>query len=184
MRNFHINLYRDLLGIIRGKSMTVSVVMATYNGAEFIVEQLDTIREQSRPADELIICDDGSTDKTVEIAQAYISEHGLEEKWRIYENQVNLGYANNFRHAASLATGDLLFFADQDDRWDIEKICVMEKIMQENEDCFVLCTDYLPWNYGNSDVKIPGSVKERMTNSGILEKVSISNRSLYIGAIG
>ena len=64
--------------------MTVSVVMATYNGAEFIVEQLDTIREQSRPVDELIICDDGSTDKTVEIAQAYISEHGLKEKWRIF----------------------------------------------------------------------------------------------------
>ncbi len=164
--------------------MTVSVVMATYNGAEFIVEQLDTIREQSRPVDELIICDDGSTDKTVEIAQAYISEHGLKEKWRIFENPVNLGYANNFHHAASLATGDLLFFADQDDRWDIEKISVMEKIMQENEDCVVLCSDYLPWNNGNREVKIPKSVKERMTDSGILEKVNISNRSLYIGAIG
>ena len=164
--------------------MMVSVVMATYNGAEFIEEQLDTIREQTRPADELIICDDGSSDKTVEIARTYISKHGLDEKWCVYENSVNMGYANNFNHAASLATGDLLFFADQDDRWDTEKIHIMEKIMAEHEDCVVLCSDYLPWEYGDRAVKIPKSIKGKMNDTGILEKKKLDNRSLYIGAIG
>ncbi len=164
--------------------MTISVVMATYNGAEFIEEQLDTIREQTRPADEVIICDDGSIDKTVEIARTYISKHGLDEKWSVHENPVNMGYANNFNHAASLAMGDLLFFADQDDRWDTQKISIMEKIMQEHDDCVVLCSDYLPWTLGDTQVRIPQSVKEKMPDNGILEKIRLSNRSLYIGAIG
>ena len=164
--------------------MTISVVMATYNGAEYIEEQLDTIREQTRVADELIICDDGSTDKTVEIVRAYISKYGLDEKWHIYENPVNLGYANNFNHVASLATGDLLFFADQDDRWDTEKIRIMEKVMSEHEDCVVLCSDYLPWIFGEQVAKVPKSVKKKMPDNGTLEKIRLSDRSLYIGAIG
>ena len=89
--------------------MTVSVVMATYNGVEYLEEQLDTIREQTRSVNELIICDDGSTDNTVGILKDYISRYGLAEKWQVYENSSNLGYADNFNHAASLATGDLLF---------------------------------------------------------------------------
>ena len=164
--------------------MTVSVVMATYNGAEFIEEQLDSILNQTRPADELIICDDGSSDKTVEIVRSYIAGHGLEDKWHIFENSENLGYANNFNHSATLATGDLLFFADQDDKWEPEKIRIMEKIMQEHEDCVVLCSDYLPWSYGDRDVKTPKSIRDKMPDDGSLEKIRLSNRSLYIGAIG
>ncbi len=164
--------------------MTVSVVMATYNGAEYIGEQLDTIREQTRPADELIVCDDGSTDNTVDIVREYISTHDLEEKWHVYRNPVNLGFADNFNHAASMATGDLMFFSDQDDRWDPEKIGIMEKIMQEHEDCKVLCSDYLPWAPDDPDFEAPKSIMDRMPDNGILEKIRLGNRSLYIGAIG
>ena len=164
--------------------MSVSVVMATYNGADYIEEQLDTICNQTRPADELIVCDDGSTDNTVEIVREYISRHGLDEKWHVYVNPDNLGFANNFNHAASLATCDLILFSDQDDRWDPEKIAVMEKIMQEHEDCSVLCSDYLPWAPGDPKFKAPKNIRDKMPDNGILEKVKLGNRSLYIGAIG
>lgn len=53
--------------------MKVSVVMATYNGEEYIVEQLDSIINQSYPVDEIIICDDKSTDRTVGVITEYIS---------------------------------------------------------------------------------------------------------------
>lgn len=49
--------------------MTTSVAMCTYNGARFIEEQLDSILNQSLPIDEIVICDDGSTDETIEIIQ-------------------------------------------------------------------------------------------------------------------
>lgn len=164
--------------------MTVSVVMATYNGAKFIEEQLDTIREQTKTVDELIICDDGSTDNTIEIVKEYISDYELEEKWHVYENPVNLGYAKNFYHAASFATGDLLFFADQDDRWNADKIQIMEKIMEKHEDCVVLCSDFFPWFFENPSVKGSEITKASLSDEGTLEKVKMGNRSLYIGAIG
>lgn len=79
--------------------MKISVVMATYQGEKYLREQLDTIRLQTRRADEVILCDDCSGDATVEIAEQYIREYGLEAEWRILVNEKNLGYANNFHRA-------------------------------------------------------------------------------------
>ena len=50
----------------KGKNMRISVAMATYNGARFITEQLDSIRLQSLPVDQVILRDDGSSDQTLE----------------------------------------------------------------------------------------------------------------------
>lgn len=55
--------------------MKISVVLSAYNGAEYITEQLDSIRNQSRPADEVLIFDDVSTDNTVEIVREYIKKY-------------------------------------------------------------------------------------------------------------
>jgi glycosyltransferase involved in cell wall biosynthesis len=52
--------------------MRVSVAMATYNGADYIIEQLDSIYRQTRAVDEVIICDDCSKDNTVTIVKEYI----------------------------------------------------------------------------------------------------------------
>ena len=120
--------------------MKISVVMATYQGEKYLREQLDTIRLQTRRADEVILCDDCSGDATVEIAEQYIREYGLEAEWRILVNEKNLGYANNFHRAASLATGEYLFFADQDDLWKPEKI---EKMVGVMEACWGLA--WTPW---------------------------------------
>ena len=76
-----------------------------------------------------------------------------------------------------------MFFADQDDRWDIDKIQIMEKILKEHEDCVVLCSDYFPWFFDAHTKEIPADAVKKMDN-GNLEKVELSNRSLCIGAIG
>lgn len=164
--------------------MKISVVMATYQGEKYLREQLDTIRLQTRRADEVILCDDCSGDATVEIAEQYIREYGLEAEWRILVNEKNLGYANNFHRAASLATGKYLFFADQDDLWKPEKIEKMVGVMEAHPDCMVLCTDYEPFY---EEGKVSGAAKkalERMPDDGSLEKVELSERSVYIGALG
>ena len=100
--------------------LKASVVMATYNGEKYIGEQLKSIVDQSRPVDEIIICDDGSTDKTVDIATAILTESGIEHK--LIVNHPNLGVTKNFEKAISLATGDVVFFSDQDDVWLKDKV--------------------------------------------------------------
>lgn len=164
--------------------MKISVVMATYNGEEFIKEQLDSIRLQTRSVDEVIMCDDGSSDNTVAVAKQYITEYNLSDSWKVVVNEKNMGYADNFDKVTLLATGDLIFFADQDDVWNENKVQIMADIMAEHEDCQVLCTDYVPWFYGENAQEAPKKVLDKMPDNGVLEKNSIAPKSLYIGAIG
>uniref|UniRef100_UPI004057BD07 glycosyltransferase n=1 Tax=Acetatifactor sp. TaxID=1872090 RepID=UPI004057BD07 len=158
--------------------------MATYNGETYLVEQLDTIRKQSVPVDELIICDDCSKDKTVEIARNYIVENGLADKWKVVINEKNMGYANNFHNATLLATGDLILFADQDDLWREDKVQIMTALMQKHTDCMVLCSDYEPFYDGEHVPTASKKTLEKMPNNGVLEKVELSEQSVYIGALG
>lgn len=112
--------------------MTVSVCMGTYNGELYIEQQLNTILHQTKTPEEVILCDDGSTDRTVEIIQRFIAENGLEGKWKLYQNTVNKGYPSNFYYACSLCNEEMVFLADQDDVWEKDKIEQMCHAMEEN----------------------------------------------------
>lgn len=94
--------------------------MCTYNGAGFLQQQLDSLAQQTRQPDEIIICDDVSSDDSVAIAQAFAEKSGL--KVHVHQNAQNLGYVKNFEKAISLCTQDLIFLCDQDDLWQPNKI--------------------------------------------------------------
>lgn len=96
--------------------MNVSVIMATYNGEKYIKEQLQSIVCQLREKDELIISDDGSTDRTVEIASSFVNE-----KIRIVSGK-HTGVVDNFANALSYANNEIVLFSDQDDIWCEDKI--------------------------------------------------------------
>lgn len=68
--------------------MKTSVVMTTYNGERFLPEMLESLRNQTRKIDELLIFDDGSTDSTVCLIENYIDKYGL-ENWKIRQNEIN-----------------------------------------------------------------------------------------------
>jgi glycosyltransferase involved in cell wall biosynthesis len=93
----------------------ISVAMCTYNGEQFLAQQLASMAQQSRPPDELIVCDDRSTDHTV----AMIREFAASVRYpvRVFENEHNLGVAANFDRAIRLCEGNLIALADQDDIW-------------------------------------------------------------------
>ncbi len=109
----------------------ISVAMATYCGARFLTQQLDSLRNQTRPADEVIILDDRSSDNTAELVQNYISEYGL-KNWKFAVNAENLGFIRNFQKALSETTGDIIFLCDQDDVWHPDKLEIMCRLLQEH----------------------------------------------------
>ena len=90
----------------------VSVCMATFNGAPYLREQLDSILSQLHPADELIISDDHSTDDTRAIIESY-----RDARIRLIVNPGKRGHVRNFAHAMAHATGDFIALSDQDDIW-------------------------------------------------------------------
>ena len=98
---------------------TVSVVMATYNGAKFIREQLDSILDQLYPIQEIIIQDDGSKDETINIIKEYSKKYPI---IHLYQNENNLGFNMNFIIAFRRVTTDLVCISDQDDIWFKDKI--------------------------------------------------------------
>ena len=104
--------------------MNTSVALCTYNGAKYIEEQLTSILNQTRPVDEIVVCDDGSTDETLKIVEKIAQNASV--RVHIFLNEKNLGYFKNFVKAMSLCKGDLIFLCDQDDVWREDKV---EKIV-------------------------------------------------------
>lgn len=122
--------------------MNVSVVLTTYNGKKYIEVLLDSLKQQTKEIDELLIYDDGSTDGTPEFIRQYILANNL--SWKVHINEINKGWKQNFRDGILQANGDLVFPCDQDDIWEINKIERMVKIMEEVPTILLLSTDYSP----------------------------------------
>lgn len=122
--------------------MKTSVCMGTYNGAAYIEQQMYSILHQTMPPDEVILCDDGSTDGTVELIRGFIGENELQERWRLYCNQENKGYPGNFYYAMGLCGGDIVFLSDQDDIWDERKLAHMLEVFQNHGEAKAVCCKF------------------------------------------
>ena len=119
--------------------MRVSIAMATYNGAKYIQEQLDSFLEQTMLPDELIVTDDGSRDDTLAVVEAFASHAPF--KVHVYRNERNLGYSKNFESAIGYCSGDIIFLSDQDDFWLPEKIRTITQVFVEDPEVWVLIND-------------------------------------------
>lgn len=97
----------------------ISVAMATFNGLPYVKEQVESILAQSRPVQEVVICDDGSTDGTWDWLS---SASAGDPRLRAYQNPQRLGSTKNFERAIGLCRGDVIFLSDQDDIWLPEKV--------------------------------------------------------------
>lgn len=119
--------------------MKISIAMATYNGGQYLREQLDSFLQQERLPDELIVCDDGSSDETMAILEHYAAEAPFVVK--IVRNPRNLGYADNFAKAIGLCTGDLIFLSDQDDVWLPRKLQLVADHAERQPDVLLVMND-------------------------------------------
>jgi glycosyltransferase involved in cell wall biosynthesis len=93
----------------------ISVALCTYNGERFLRKQLASMQQQTRLPDELVVCDDRSTDQTLEIIREFAAFFSFPVK--VVVNEKNLGSAKNFEQAIRLCSGDLIALSDQDDVW-------------------------------------------------------------------
>lgn len=120
-------------------SVRCSVVMCTFNGAPHLEEQLDSLRRQDRPADEIVIRDDASTDATWELLNDY--SRTLPGEVRLIRGGRNLGFLRNFEAAIASATGDVMFLCDQDDAWEPGKIAAFEQTFIDETDVGLVFSD-------------------------------------------
>jgi glycosyltransferase involved in cell wall biosynthesis len=98
----------------------ISVAMCTYNGAAYLAEQLASIAGQTQLPDELVICDDRSTDATAEIVHRFAASAPFEVHFEV--NKQNLGSRANFAKAIQACRADWILLADQDDVWMPRKV--------------------------------------------------------------
>jgi hypothetical protein len=106
----------------------ISVAMCTYNGARFLPAQLESIVTQSRPPDEIVICDDRSDDGTQALLRKFATE--LPITFKI--NETHLGTVRNFEQAITLCNGDIIALSDQDDVWREDKLQLIEAAFRAN----------------------------------------------------
>jgi glycosyltransferase involved in cell wall biosynthesis len=100
--------------------MKLSVAMCTYNGARFLPAQLQSIAVQTRPPDELVVCDDHSTDATCALLDGFAASAPFPVRRHV--NARNLGSTKNFEQAIGLCAGDVIALSDQDDVWHPDKL--------------------------------------------------------------
>lgn len=164
----------------------ISVVMTTYNGQKYLLEQLESLRNQTLKIDEVIIMDDCSTDKTPDMVRTYIADYAL-EGWRLIENQTNQGWKKNFKLGFDLTTGDYIFPCDQDDIWHLDKVQKMIECMEKNPKIELLATNYVTF-FSESDTgsvsKLYAAQSKKMKSDGSIEILGIDPKWPYIDRPG
>lgn len=119
----------------------VSVVMATYNGALFLEEQLDSILSQSILPNEIIVMDDCSSDRTRDILSSYKEKYHNVIDFKLIFRDKNVGYINNFIDGIKNARNELILLCDQDDIWLPNKVENIIKIFSDHYNCIAVHTN-------------------------------------------
>lgn len=159
----------------------VSIAMATYNGAKYLKEQIESILDQSIEDFELVICDDCSTDNTWAILENYSKK---DNRIVLYRNEKNLGFKGNFEKAMGLCKGDYIALCDQDDIWMPNHLEVLLNEMNDNFQ--IVCGDSKLVDEKGNDLGLTWSYLYSLdynpTDSQDVARHIILNSSSYQGA--
>ena len=101
----------------------LSVILPVYNGERYLAEAIQSVLAQTTPVDELVVVDDGSTDGSAAIVQAFVATSVASTSPRVvYHHQPNANTGAARNTGIRLAKGDLLAFIDADDHWSPDKV--------------------------------------------------------------
>lgn len=137
----------------------VSVVITTYNGEKYIIDELESICNQTVKPDYVLISDDCSKDNTVALVKQFIENNKL-ANWHVNASQKNIGWKQNFISALENVEGDYIFIADQDDIWHPKKIEYMLECMR-----------------GDNRIKLLACAYEKFFDDAVPEFLSVKKKS-------
>ena len=118
--------------------LSLSVALASYNGERYIGQQLDSIARQTRLPDELVICDDASTDSTEDIVREFARRAPFAVRFLQHQR---MGSTRNFELAIAECRGDIIFLCDQDDVWYPNKVKTIEAVFIDRPETGAVFTD-------------------------------------------
>jgi glycosyltransferase involved in cell wall biosynthesis len=139
---------------------TISVCIATYNGAKFIARQLGSILPQLGPADEVIISDDSSSDETLSIIEGF-----SDPRIQILKNNTFRSSTYNFENALSHAGGEIIFLSDQDDEWVEGWVRTALRELETVD--LVVCDAFMIDAYGGTS-SVPDAIFDGERRPGVL----------------
>jgi hypothetical protein len=140
----------------------ISVALCTYNGARYLPAQLQSMLHQSRLPDEVVVRDDGSSDTTKELIEAFRATAPFPV--HILQRDERLGSTKNFERVLRHCTGDLIALSDQDDRWKPQRLARSLELMEQRPAATLL--------FANGDLideqdhPMPGSLWQRFGFAG------------------
>lgn len=160
--------------------MKSSIAMTAHNSGSYLLEQLDSLKNQTRPADEVIIVDDASTDGTPGRIQDYISENNLD--WKLVCSSNGLGYIKAFQKAISLCTHNVIFLCDHDDHWHEDKVEMMMQVFESNPEVSGLACS---WQTMDEQSRITSPRHQNLLDFPVEKRLThLHYRDLSIGNIG
>lgn len=137
--------------------MKISVIIPVYNGKNYILETIGSVKKQTLVPHELIVIDDGSNDGSFDLLNTLTLPFPL----RVLK-QTNQGQSASRNHGVEISTGDFIAFLDQDDVWYPQHLEKLSMLMQSNE--------RLGWVYHNFDLT---DEKSKVTRQGHLNYLPI-----------
>jgi len=162
--------------------VTISIALCTYNGEPFLSDQLQSLASQTRPADELVVFDDGSSDRTLAILRDFAdAKPGFEV--RIEQNPSRLGVSANFAQAIAACRGQIIALCDQDDVWEPQKLQSIAAEFERNPKLGLVFSDakicdeacnplgYRLWQ----SVGLTGALRRRAENGSAFEVILRQN---------
>lgn len=152
------------------KRASISVCMAVYNGEKFIRQQIESVLSELQINDELVICDDLSTDETAKI----VGEFSTDGRVKFSRNSHKLGVVKNFECALKKAQGEYIFLCDQDDIWLAGKV---EACVSGLNNHLLVITDCIVVNE-ELETLSPSFFKLRNSGEGVLKNIW---KNTYLG---
>src|SRR5947209_3181201 len=148
---------------------TVSAVIPVYNGQRFVADAINSVLDQSHPVLECLVIDDGSTDATSPVVEAFGARV-------VYVRQENAGVSVARNRGAELARGDLVAFLDHDDVWLRDKLARQVTAIVDADTAMALCAvtmaDALLAELGTRRVRFPNDLVSGMLTFDRTELVS------------